>query len=74
MALTAPYLHDGSLPTLRDVIDWYDRGGSADPGKDPLVRPLRLSETQKRQLEAFLGSLTSAHAAALARPARGSSP
>lgn len=74
VALTAPYLHDGSLPTLRDVIDWYDRGGSADPGKDPLVRPLRLSETQKRQLEAFLGSLTSPHAATLARAARSDLP
>lgn len=70
VALTAPYMHDGSLPSLRDVIEWYDRGGSADPGKDPLVRPLRLSEAQKRQLEAFLKSLTSDNAAALAREAR----
>lgn len=70
VALTAPYMHDGSLQTLREVVDWYDRGGSADPGKDPMVRPLRLSETQKRQLEAFLRSLTSDSAAALARTAR----
>lgn len=70
VALTAPYMHDGSLPTLRDVVEWYDRGGSADPGKDPLVRPLRLSEAQKRQLEAFLKSLTSDNAAVLAREAR----
>lgn len=69
--LTAPYMHDGSLATLRDVVDWYDRGGSADPGKDPFVRPLRLSEAQKRQLEAFLRSLTSDSAAVLARDARG---
>lgn len=70
VALTAPYMHDGSLQTLREVVDWYDRGGSGDPGKDPMVHPLRLSETQKRQLEAFLRSLTSDSAAVLARTAR----
>lgn len=63
-------MHDGSLQTLREVVDWYDRGGSGDPGKDPMVHPLRLSETQKRQLEAFLRSLTSDSAAFLARTAR----
>ncbi len=71
VALTAPYMHDGSLATLRDVVDWYDRGGSRDPGKDAFVKPLRLSETQKRQLEAFLRSLTSDNAVLLARSARG---
>lgn len=70
VALTAPYMHDGSVQTLREVVDWYDRGGSRDPGKDPMVRPLRLSEAQKRQLEAFLRSLTSDNAATLARTAR----
>jgi cytochrome c peroxidase len=74
VALTAPYMHDGSLRTLREVVEWYDRGGSADPGKDPLVRPLRLSETQKRQLEAFLRTLTSDNAATLARTARSGAP
>jgi cytochrome c peroxidase len=70
VALTAPYMHDGSLQTLREVVEWYDRGGSRDPGKDPMVRPLRLSEAQKRQLEAFLRSLTSDNVATLARTAR----
>lgn len=70
VALTAPYMHDGSLPTLRDVVEWYDRGGSRDPGKDTFVKPLRLSEAQKRQLEAFLKTLTSDSAASLAREAR----
>ena len=63
-------INDGSLSTLRDVVEWYDRGGSRDPGKDTFVKSLRLSEAQKRQLEAFLKTLTSDSAASLAREAR----
>lgn len=54
---TAPYMHDGSLATLRDVVDFYDRGGNDDPKKAPWVAPLRLSEDEKRALLDFLGSL-----------------
>ena len=53
VALTAPYMHDGSLPTLRAVIDFYDRGG----GRSALKR-LRLSAREKEDLIAFLESLT----------------
>ena len=53
VALTAPYLHDGSLPTLRAVIDFYDRGGHQRP-----LRPLRLSAREKADLQAFLASLS----------------
>jgi len=73
VALTSPYMHDGSLTTLREVIDWYDRGGSADPHKDPLVKRLQLSEARKRQLEAFLNSLSSDNTATLAQEARAAS-
>jgi cytochrome c peroxidase len=70
VALTAPYMHDGSLATLREVVDWYDSGGGDDPGRHPALRRLALTEEQKRQLVAFLESLTSPGASALAREAR----
>lgn len=58
VAASAPYMHDGSLPTLRDVIEQYDRGGRGDRTTDPLIEPLSLSESDKGDLEAFLVSLT----------------
>jgi len=54
---TAPYMHDGSLATLVDVIEFYDSGGHANPGLDPEIRPLRLTDTEKSQLLAYLRSL-----------------
>jgi cytochrome c peroxidase len=57
IARTAPYFHDGSLTTLEDVIDYYDRGGNANPGLDTELRPLRLTAGEKTALRAFLQSL-----------------
>ena len=57
VALTAPYMHDGSLPTLEAVIDFYDRGGDDNPALDDEIQPLGLSEVEKRQLLAFLRAL-----------------
>jgi cytochrome c peroxidase len=56
--LTAPYMHDGSLPTLEAVIDHYDRGGLGDPTTDPQIEPLSLTPDEKADLLAFLRSLT----------------
>lgn len=56
--LTAPYMHDGSLKTLSDVIDFYDRGGDAVRRKSPLMVRLDLSAQEKADLLAFLQSLT----------------
>lgn len=56
--LTAPYMHDGSLPTLESVIEHYNGGGTAHPNKDTLIRPLQLSEEEKASLAAFLRTLT----------------
>ena len=70
VSLTAPYMHDGSVATLREVIELYDRGGIDNPGKNALLRPLHLSEHEKRALESFLGSLTSENVARLAAEAR----
>ena len=58
VAETAPYMHDGSLATLEDVVDFYNNGAIAAPGRDPLLAPLGLSESDKRALVAFLQSLT----------------
>lgn len=57
-ALTAPYMHDGSLPTLEAVIDHYDSGGMAHPHKSPLVKPLALTPQEKTDLRRFLEALT----------------
>lgn len=56
--LTAPYMHDGSLATLREVIDFYDRGGGQQEPKSVLLRRLYLTEREKSDLVAFLESLT----------------
>ena len=58
VALTAPYMHDGSLPTLNDVLDHYVQGGHRSSRQDPKVRPFSLSESQRADLLAFLNSLT----------------
>ena len=58
VALTAPYMHDGSLATLDQVVRYYDQGGSGHAGIDPRLRPLYLSEGEIGDLIAFLHSLT----------------
>lgn len=56
--LTAPYMHDGSLLTLEDVVDQYDRGGRGDPTTDPQIAVLGLTDAEKADVLAFLRSLT----------------
>ena len=58
VARTAPYMHDGSLATLEDVIDFYSDGGRANPNLDTEIRPLHLSPHEKRSVVAFLLSLS----------------
>jgi cytochrome c peroxidase len=55
---TAPYMHDGSLMSLPQVIEYYDTGGAKNPSLDPKLRVLHLSPTEKADLAAFLNSLT----------------
>ena len=55
--ITAPYMHDGGLKSLREVIEHYNQGGKADPRKDPRIRPLGLEEREKLDLLAFLEAL-----------------
>ena len=58
VAQTRPYMHDGSIATLREVVDYFDRGGDYSPNKSELIKPLHLSEEDKRDLVSFLESLT----------------
>lgn len=58
VALTAPYMHDGSLTTLERVIEDYNRGGTPNPQLDSEIRKLNLSEPEKEALAAFLRTLT----------------
>jgi cytochrome c peroxidase len=57
-ARTAPYMHDGSLKTLTEVIDFYDQGGNVNPHLDRELRPLRFTSREKLDLIAFLESLS----------------
>lgn len=54
IAKTAPYMHDGSLDTLAQVIEHYNQGGIANENLDPRIGPLRLSPEEKVALEKFL--------------------
>lgn len=54
-----PYMHDGSLATLDDVVAHYDSGFVNRASLDPLIKPLSLTATEKADLVAFLHTLTS---------------
>ena len=58
VALTAPYFHDGSARTLRDVVEHYARGGDVRTNLSPSFRKAELSEDEKDDLVAFLEALT----------------
>ncbi len=58
IALTAPYMHDGSMNTLEEVVDHYQSGGVDHPHKSELIHPLDLTPEEQNDLIAFLKSLT----------------
>jgi cytochrome c peroxidase len=58
VAWTAPYMHDGSLASLEDVVQFYNRGGNANPNLDPLMAPLELTPQEVQSLVAFLQALS----------------
>jgi len=60
VALTAPYMHAGSLKDLQDVIAFYNNGGVKHELLSPLIRPLGLSKREQASLVAFLKTLTGA--------------
>jgi cytochrome c peroxidase len=65
---TAPYMHNGVFATLRDVVDFFDKGGGEGANKAPQLRPLGLGATEKQDLVAFLESLSMDQPLLLAPP------
>jgi cytochrome c peroxidase len=65
VALTAPYMHDGSLASLREVIEFYNQGGFKNETQSPLMEKLNLSAAEIDDIEAFLLTLTGDNVAEL---------
>ena len=70
VALTSPYMHDGSIATLEAVVAFYAEGGGGDPAQDPRTRYVQLTQSDQEALVAFLRTLTSSHVDALVSDAR----
>ena len=60
VALTPPYMHDGSLKTLLEVVEHYNKGGTPNPTLSPKVKKLDLTEQEKLDLVAFMEACTGA--------------
>jgi cytochrome c peroxidase len=58
VAETGPYMHDGSLATLDEVVAWYVKGGQPNPFLSPLIEPLDLTAEEQADLVAFLEALS----------------
>jgi cytochrome c peroxidase len=58
VALTAPYMHDGSEATLRDVVEFYNKGGAKNEWLSEEIKPLDLTEQEITALVAFMEALT----------------
>ena len=65
-------MHDGSLTTLEEIVEFYNRGGEDNPLKDPLLRPLGLSTEEMGALVSFLKTLTGSNVKQLENEARDS--
>jgi cytochrome c peroxidase len=59
VALTAPYMHDGSVATLEEVVAWYDKGGHPNPHLSDKIKPLNLSDEEEADLVEFMKACTS---------------
>jgi cytochrome c peroxidase len=58
VGITGPYMHDGSMQTLWDVMDHYNKGGEANPWLDGGIEPLALTEAEIDDVVAFMFTLT----------------
>ena len=58
VALTAPYMHDGSVATLEEVVEWYDKGGHPSKHLSEKIRPLKLTEQEQADLVEFMKACT----------------
>lgn len=57
VAARAPYMHDGSIKSLAEVVDYYNRGGTPNGELDPVVKPLHLTQNEVSDVVSFLQSL-----------------
>jgi cytochrome c peroxidase len=51
-------MHDGSIATLREVVEFYNQGGRANPNRDPILEPLNLTKQESESVVAFLSALS----------------
>jgi len=58
VALNPPYMHDGSVATLEEVVEWYDKGGHPNPSLSDKIRPLKLTAQEKADLVEFMKACT----------------
>lgn len=58
IVFSAPYMHDGSLGTLQEVVEHYNKGGNTKQDLSPLIKPLNLTQQEKADLIAFMAALT----------------
>ncbi len=58
VALTGPYMHDGSQHTLEEVVAWYDKGGHHNPHLDEKIKPLKLTKQEQQDLVEFIKACT----------------
>lgn len=58
VALTGPYMHDGSQHTLEEVVAWYDKGGHPNPHLDEKIKPLKLTKQEQQDLVEFIKACT----------------
>ena len=54
VALSAPYMHDGSQETLEEVVEWYNKGGHKNPWLSDKMKPLNLTDQEKADVVAFM--------------------
>ena len=59
VSLTAPYMHDGSVATLEEVVEWYDKGGHPHKHLSTKIKPLNLNDQEETDLVEFMKACTS---------------
>jgi len=68
VARRPPYMHDGSLKTLEEVVAFYNRGGNRNPWRSPAIQPLNLTASEQADLVTFLEALTGEVAPEVSNP------
>jgi cytochrome c peroxidase len=58
IAVSGPYMHDGSFKSLEEVVAFYETGGKQHPNRSPILTPFKLTDKERKQLISFLEALT----------------